>query len=1041
MAQGYDFSAVESGVMEFWSSAKIYEKAVSKNKGKKAFYFLDGPPYTSGKVHLGTAWNKSIKDCVLRYKRMRSLDVWDRAGYDMHGLPTEREVQKRLGLKHKEDILKFGVAKFVEECRHFAIGNLLSMNKDFRRLGVWMDFDNAYQTVSQEWIEGEWWLVKQAHTQNRLYEGERTMTWCANCGSALAKHELDYKTVTEKSVFVKFRVAGKENEFLIIWTTTPWTLPFNLAVMVNPELDYVRAAVDSEVWILSKELAAAVVRGVADKEIKVIEAFKGEKLDGLRYEHPFEEEVKEFKALRKKSKRIHSVILSKEYVDVSAGTGLVHCAPGCGPEDYEVGYRYKIPPYNSLSESGIFPEGMGRFSGLTAKKDDDVFIKELEKLGALVAVTPVEHEYAHCWRCGEPVIYRATRQWFFKVEDLKERMLAENRQVFWQPDWAGSRWFDSWLQNLRDNSITKQRFWGTPLPVWRCKRCKDYAVVGSVEELRKLSGKVPKDLHKPWIDEILLPCKCGGKKERIQDIIDVWVDAGSASWNCLNFPKKKELFNKLFPADFITEGKDQIRGWFNLLVVAAMVAMDRQPFRSVYMHGHVMDAAGRKMSKSLGNYILPQEVIDKYGADTFRYYSIAGAAPGLDLNYNMEDVKAKHRNLMVLWNVHRYLIDYSKEAGINPARQKPKQLSAEEKYILSKANSAIAEATNMFEELRLNEVPLEAEGLFLELSRTYIKLTREKVSEEPETVLPVIHDTLVACLKLFAPVAPFITEQIYQNLKSEFGLKEESVHLCAWPSAKKELVDEELEQSFEHAKAVIQAILSMRERLQMGVRWPLGEAVVVYSDERIGRGLAKLKDVVRSQANIKKVEVVDSFSKEKVVVRLDKGRVDQDFKSKSAQVMSAFEHINTKTVLRHIEQDGKFELLVGKEKVQLTQEHLIVERKADGYESESFRGGLVFLCTKVTPELEAEGYFREVTRRVQSARKAAGLRKSDRIRLTLIFDDELCKQLSKFYEQIKEKVGAESLEITSEPQAEKAETVVQEKVKKKSFEILFSRLA
>jgi isoleucyl-tRNA synthetase len=1042
MSRSYDFATIEPELLSFWTQKKIYEKTASKNKGKQIFYFLDGPPYTSGKVHLGTAWNKAIKDCVLRYKRMRGLEVWDRAGYDMHGLPTERAVQKELNLVHKEDIARFGVDKFVNACRDFAVKNMLSMNEDFKRLGVWMDFGNAYQTLSQDCIEGEWWLVKQAHKNSRLYEGERTMTWCASCGTALAKHELDYKTVTDASVFVKFRVAGKMDEYLIAWTTTPWTIFYNLAIMVNPELDYVKARVDDEVWIIAKELAAPVVRSVANKELEIIEEFKGSRLEGVKYKHPFEEEARDYQALRKKNKNIHSVILSKEYVNLSAGTGLVHCAPGCGPEDYEAGYKYSIPPYNTLSESGVFPESAGKFSGLTAKRDDASFVKALEKKKALIATTPVEHEYAHCWRCHEPVIYRSTKQWFFKVEDLKERMRAENKNVFWQPDWAGSRWFDSWLQNLRDNNITKQRFWGTPLPVWRCKKCKDYVVVGSVKELKKLSGSAPKDLHKPWIDEIKIRCRCGGKKERIPDILDVWVDAGSVSWNCLYFPKRKDLFEKMFPADFITEGYDQIRGWFNLLVVASMVAMQKQPFKAVYMHGHIMDALGRKMSKSLGNYILPQEVIDKYGADTFRYYSISGAAPGLDLNYNMEDVKIKHRNLIVLWNIHCYLIDYSKMLGINPNKIIPKRLSVEEKYILSKMNSSIAEATNIFEEYRLNEAPLVVEELFLELSRTYVKLTREKMANPAEAriVLSTIYAVLLSCLKLFAPIAPFITEKIYQNLKQEFGLKEESIHLSRWPSAEKKMIDERLEQNFASVKQIIQATLSLREKLQLGLRWPLKEVIVVYKNAAAGRGAKKLKGIIKTQTNVKEVLITDSFSKAKTTVRIDYSKLEPDFGKRSAEIVAKFSSVSPQTVLKYIGRDGKFHLSLNGEKVAITQKHLLIETKATGYEAAEFSGGTVFLNKQLTAELEAEGYLREITRRIQSRRKAAGLKKSDRIALVLIVEEKLRNNLTSFSKQLKERVGAEVLEIKTEKPKEKYEFSGKEKIKNKAIEIFFNKV-
>ena len=415
----YDFKQVEKHVFEYWQKNKIYEKAKKRVAKGKDFYFLDGPPYTSGRVHLGTAWNKSLKDCVLRYKRMRGFNVWDRAGYDMHGMPIERAVEKKFKLKSKDDVPRFGVEKFVNECRKFAVDNMHLMNKDFRRLGVWMDFDNAYQSVKKEFIEGVWWLVKKAHEQNRMYEGKMSMTWCQECATALAKHELEYKNVADDSIFVKFKVVGTENEYLIIWTTTPWTIPFNLAVMAHPDIDYAKAKVGDEVWILAKNLANTLIRGVADKDYNMLETFKGSKLHGIKYEHPFYSLLKPvYDELMQKSDKVFTVVMSEEYVDLSAGSGLVHTAPGCGPEDFEVGHREGIPAFNTLDEFGVFPDNMGKFSGLVAKKDDKRFIDELDKVGALIAVTKVDHDYAHCWRCKQPVIYRTTKQWFFKIEDL-----------------------------------------------------------------------------------------------------------------------------------------------------------------------------------------------------------------------------------------------------------------------------------------------------------------------------------------------------------------------------------------------------------------------------------------------------------------------------------------------------------------------------------------------------------------------------------------------------------------------------------------------
>ena len=652
MSEKYTPQEIEEEILNYWKKKKIYSKIVKRNKNGKDFYYLDGPPYTSGKVHLGIAWSKALRDSLMRYKRAKGFNVWDRAGFDTHGLPTAHKVQEKFNIKHKEEIPKFGVDKFVSECRKLSMENKEIMVKDFERLGVWMNFDDAYMTLDNEYMEGEWWLIKKAHENNRLYEGEKVMHWCPSCGTSLAKHELEYDNVNEKSIFVKFKTILGKNQYLIVWTTTPWTIPFNMGVMVNPELDYVKAKIEDtgETWIIAKALANMVISGVAEKKFEIIEEFKGKKLQGTRYIHPFYDEINYHQKTMKENENAYRVILSEEFVDTSSGSGLVHCAPGCGPEDFEIGKVNDIPAFNILDEEGKFPKKMGPFEGLIAKKNDKEFTKALDDKGLLIAETDVEHEYAHCWRCKEPVIFRLTKQWFFKIEDLKEKMRELNKNVNWVPDWAGNRQFDSWLENLKDNSITRQRYWGCPVPIWKCK-CGKYEVIGSIKELEEKSKKkAPKDLHKPAIDNVTIPCECGEEMHRIPDILDVWVDAGVASWTCLYYPQKKDLFEKLWPADFILEGKDQIRGWFNLLFVASMVSMQKPSYKAVYMHGFINDAQGRKMSKSLGNYILPQEVVEKFGADTLRYYMIGAANPGVDLNYNFDDAKLKHKNLMILWN-------------------------------------------------------------------------------------------------------------------------------------------------------------------------------------------------------------------------------------------------------------------------------------------------------------------------------------------------------------------------------------------------------
>ncbi len=1052
----------EPEILEFWKSKKIYENLKQKNKGKHPFFFLDGPPYTSGKVHIGTAWNKSLKDSIMRYKRMNGHDVWDRAGYDMHGLPTENATQKKLNLNSKKDIENFGVDNFIEECRQLCIDNMKIMNEDFKRLGIWMDFDNAYQSITHDFMESEWWLIKKTYDDGRLYEGLRSMSWDWVDQTALAKHELEYKKVTNRSIFVKMKVKKRiendkknndnthDNTHLVVWTTTPWTIAFNLAIMVNPEITYVKCEIetkeqDKEHWIVAKELANSFISGIAKKEFQIVEEFKGIELEGLEYEHPFYSELKEqYDKIKKNCPKTHTVVLSKEYVDTSAGTGLVHCAPGCGPEDYEVGHRNNILAWNTVKEDGYYSSDMGKFSGRHALKENKSFIEDLDASGALVAEMPYEHEYAFGERSHQPIIYRTTTQWFFKIEDLKDHMISENEKISWVPD-AAFNAFESWLKNLRDNSVSKQRYWGTPIPIWKnIEDENDMIVIGSVKELEDLSGQKIQDLHMNTVDKIEIK-KDGKTYRRIKDILDVWVDAGTGAWNSLNFPQNKELFEKFYPADFILEGKDQIRGWFNLLMVASTLAFKKTSFKACYMHGFVNDSLGRKMSKSLGNYILPEEVIKEYGADTLRYYTIGGANPGLDLNYNFEDMKIKYRNLSVLWNVHKYVIDYSKNLGINPARldESQIQLDVEEQYLLSKMHSSIKKATDAFKDFKLNEVPLIIEDLFLDLSRNYMQLVREKSSsgsdEEKKAVLYAIYNVLSESLKMFATVSPFISEKMYLNMKEVFSLKDESIHHCSWPKYDIEKINSELEEDVNVVKKIIQSILNAREKISLGVRWPIKSVVVVSEFEEINLSVKRLEKVIMNHTNVKALEVSEEFENVKLKIKTDVKKLGP-LLGKDLPKVLAHISLSSPQALMNYNKDGKIKLNVDGKDYEIPNDALIVEKELPEHLVESeFGSGSVVVDKTRTDELEAEGFARELMRRVQDSRKTGGLEKLDRIDLYIHTDEYIVEMVSSWRDQIALKVGAAKLEISSKSPSKDYKEKSSAKIKGKNVVVYFNK--
>jgi isoleucyl-tRNA synthetase len=1042
---GYVFKDVEGEVRKLWASHQIYEKAKAGHRpDAPKFYYLDGPPYTSGKVHLGTTWGKTLRDMVMRYKRMQGFRVWDRAGYDMHGLPTEHATEKKLGIHGREQIREYGVEKFIEECRILCIENMKKMSEDFKSLGVWMDFDNAYQSISKEFMDGEWWFVKVAHEKGRLYEGERTMTWDASNATALAKHELEYKNITDTAIYVKFPV--KEDTYLIIWTTTPWTIPFNLAIMVNPELTYAKVKVvwqgKAEHWYIAKDLLDSFIKDQLHEEYVIEEEIAGKELEGTSYTHPFNNPI--YAELKAKMPKVHTVILSSEYVDTSAGTGLVHCAPGCGPEDYEVGHRNGIKPFNTLDEQGVC-RNLEPFNGLLAKTDDDEFIRLIDEQGALVHQHKYTHEYPHGERSHEPVIFRTTKQWFLKVEDMKDRLIAENNKITWVPD-AAYNAFNSWLENLRDNSISKQRYWGTPIPIWRnTKDPSDYIVVGSAKELAELAQleHEPEDLHMPTVDKIVI--KKHGKDgkvheyKRIPDVLDVWVDAGTVSWNCLSYPKRHDLLEDWFPADFILEGKDQIRGWFNLLHIASMIAFDKPAFKAVYMHGFINDSQGRKMSKSLNNYIVPEEVVGKYGVDATRYYMIGAANPGFDMNYNFDDVDAKFKNLLVYWNLHNYTLELLQTNDISPTPVAELSLSVEEKYLLSRLASTVKQMTGKLDTYQLNEVPTCVETFLLDMSRTYIQLVRDKATagtdEEKQVVASILFHCMLEAITLLAPITPFVAEKMYQEFKRSFPAlcKETSIHLRHWPSVQEDHIDERLEEEFIIAKDLITAILAARDKAQLGVRWPVQEVRVDCTPAQAD-ALRHMLSLITTQTNIKQL----SFEPIEIQysVEANTKTVGKQFGKETQAVMTLIK--DHQHELAAMLKEKKDHLVIDNKTIK--EEHLDITRHVpDKYQVGEGNILRAYLDTVRTPELEREGYAREIIRRIQQLRKNANLVKADRIHVEIAAPDAMLHAaIQEHSTTIAERTGTAKLQLVATV-SQHLEHVSAEKLKGTAFIIGFTK--
>jgi isoleucyl-tRNA synthetase len=868
MSRKFTPVSIEETILKFWEDNKIYQKTKDYRKDKEKFYFCDGPPYTTGSIHLGTAWNKIIKCFFLRYRRMRGYDVYDRPGYDMHGLPIEVQIEKKLGIETKKDIEeKFGVERFIVECRAFAIENLNKMTEQFKRLAVWMDWEDPYMTIKDSYIEGAWWALKKAYEKDLLYKGTRVLNSCPRCETVLAKHEYEYKTVGDPSIFVKFQLRDKPNEYFIVWTTTPWTLPSDLAVMVHPEFEYLRAQVEDEIWIIGKFVSVGIISAMLEKKFKVIEEVTGEILRerGLRYIHPLIEEVPIMQEFYDKYPEAHSVLLSSEFVTKLQGTGIVHSSPGAGPEDFEVGTRYGLPPFSPLDEAGRFTEEAGKYAGLFVKDADPIIIEDLKRKGLLLATHRVEHEYAHCWRCKSPLIFQATHQWFLNLTREKEKILAENDKVTWSPKWAGSQSFRSWLENLQDWCISRQRYWGIPLPLWICDACETMEVIGSRKELLEKYGKPVDDFHRPWIDEVTWDCACGGTFQRVPDVLDVWLDSGAATWAILPYPEDPKTFDYWWPADFILEGKDQVRGWFNSQICLSVVAIDRRPYEAVYMHGFVADTEGRKMSKSLGNAISPDEVIDKFGSEAFRFYSLA-TPPGEDMKFDFKTQQDYFKILNILWNTYMFAQSRATESSFS-VKDHPLdeiELQIEDKWLLSRLQSAISKMTQAFEAMRPGDtIPIVQELIVEDISRWYIRLIRERtwISESgpsKKAALTTLITVLTETAKIFAPILPIIAESVYQGLIREQYLDlPETIHMCDWPEVDESLRDEKLENAMKDARKTVELTLALRDEHNIKLRWPCNRLVIIPKE-----GFGDISEVIPSiihEANVKDVVVTEAL--------------------------------------------------------------------------------------------------------------------------------------------------------------------------------------
>lgn len=1012
----YNPQVLEEKIEAFWKENDVYNKVKKARENGPDYYFLDGPPYVSGAIHLGTAWNKIIKDMVIRFRTMQGYNVRRQPGFDMHGLPIEVKVEQALGLKYKKDIEeKVGVENFIKKCKEFALTNLKIMTEQFKMLGVWMDWDNPYMTIKNEYIESAWFTLKKAWEKGLLEKDQRVLHWCPRCETALAEHEVrgEYKIREDPSIYVKFPVEGKENEYLLIWTTTPWTLPANLAVTVHPEYEYAKVRVSfdgkEEYWIIAKALVERVLHEAGVKG-EIVEEFKGEELEGLRYVHPFLEEYPRQKEFREKYEWAHRVILG-EHVTLEDGTGLVHTAPGHGEEDFEVGKQYGLPIYSPLDDEGRYVEG--KWEGKFVKDADPEIIEYLKEKGLLVKAGTIEHKYPHCWRCKTPLIFRATDQWFLKISKVKDKIIEENdKNVTWYPDWVKIR-YDNGVMNSGDWCISRQRYWGIPLPIWVCEECGNIHVVGSFDELKEMSKEpIEKDfhevdLHKPWVDTVTLKCpKCGGDMKRVKDVLDVWFDSGIASWASLDYPRRKDLFERLWPADFIVEGEDQVTKWFYSQQAASVVAFDTVPYKKVAMHGYVLDEKGDKMSKSLGNIIRPEEVVQKEGRDPFRFYMLWATTPWENLRFSWKGLAQVKRMLNILWNVYILASTYMSLDNFDPTKVNPEELPfrEEDRWILSRVNTLISAVEDGIETFYLTRATRAIEYFVTEdLSRWYVRLIRKRLwieKDDPDKLaaywtLWKVFDVL---LRLMAPVTPYITEEIYQNLIRPFSGKE-SVHLEDWPKKDERWVDEELEKEMEIVRKIVEAGSAARQKAKIKLRYPVRQILIETEDETTKKAVERLNYLLKDQLNAKEVKVAKV--EREIRVKPNFAKLGPHFKGDAKLIAKWIEEQDDRELYEKLMQ-GKLKVEIEGKEFTIEREHIIVEEELpDFLVGEEFDHGKVFVDKTLTRELMMEGLAREFVRRIQEMRKQLDLDVNDRIMVYIETTDENKGLLQEMLDYIK----------------------------------------
>ncbi len=1014
-----NFVEREKQTEAFWKENQIFEKSMKEREGSPMYTFYDGPPTANGKPHIGHVLTRVIKDMIPRYRTMKGYEVPRKAGWDTHGLPVELEVEKKLGLNGKEQIEEYGMEPFIKECKE-SVWKYKGMWEDFSgTVGFWADMDNPYVTYDNNFIESEWWALKEIWNKQLLYKGFKIVPYCPRCGTPLSAQEVaqGYKTVKERSAIVRFKVVG-EDAYFLAWTTTPWTLPSNVGLCINPEETYCKVkAADGYTYYMAKALLDQVLGSLVEEEgakaYEILEEYKGTDLEYKEYEPLFACAGEAAAKQRKKG----FFVTCDNYVTMSDGTGIVHIAPAFGEDDGRVGRKYDLPFVQFVDGKGELTEETP-YAGVFVKKADPMVLVDLDKEQKLFAAPKFEHEYPHCWRCDTPLIYYARESWFIKMTEVKEDLIRNNNTINWIPESIGKGRFGDWLENVQDWGISRNRYWGTPLNIWTCEDCGHMHSIGSIAELKELSDNCPEniELHRPYIDAVTIKCPhCGKEMHRVPEVIDCWFDSGSMPFAQHHYPfENKEIFEQQFPAQFISEAVDQTRGWFYSLLAISTLLFNKAPYENVIVLGHVQDEHGQKMSKSKGNAVDPFDALEKYGADAIRWYFYINSAPWLPNRFHGKAVSEYSRRFMgTLWNTYAFFTLYANIDNFNPTEYKLdyEQLPVMDRWLLSRLATTIQTVDENLANYRIPETARCLESFVDDMSNWYVRRSRQRfwakgMEQDKINAYMTLYTALVEFCKAAAPMIPFMTEDIYQNLVRTVNADApESIHLCDFPEVHQEWIDKELEENMAHLLQIVVLGRACRNKTNIKNRQPIAKLFIKSSFD-----LSEFyRIIIADELNVKEVEFTE---KVQYSIKPFLKTVGPKYGKQVNGIRKALSEIDGNAAVEELKSTGSLKLDIDGTEIVLLEEDLLIEAtQMDGYATESDQGVTVMLDTNLTPELIEEGFVREIISKIQTMRKEAGFEVMDKIAVSAKDNEKILQLLKDHEQQICSEVLAEKLTL------------------------------